>query len=149
MPADPLRPFRTEAKRLIKQLHSDNAAEFMPAVRRLHACGLVRHESLVATVARRRTLSLKHAYELLAREAGAPGWPALLERGAPPTLPAAARLALDGGRHLNRWFATFEEAERERVKEGGVIVQAGHTFGLIEEAAARHVGLSVDAAERR
>ncbi|NML18769.1 hypothetical protein [Azohydromonas caseinilytica] len=146
MPADPLRPFRTEAKRLIKQLHSDNAAEFMPAVRRLHACGLVRHESLVATVARRRTLSLKHAYELLAREAGAPGWPALLDRDA---LPAVARLALDGGRHLNRWFATFEEAERERLKDGGVIVQAGHTFGLVEEAAARHLGLNADAPERR
>jgi hypothetical protein len=138
---------RAEARRLLRQLRSED-----PRLARAAAERFVRLRSLApggveGLLARRGDVRLKHALAVLAEERGYPSWSELRRACAAPArqipdLPSFHTPRLDA--LLNRWFRDHAEARASLEAEGGYLLPFGEHFFITESEGIRELGLDPD-----
>lgn len=98
----------------------------MPAVRRVHAAGVLAELTLSALYRQRHLLQRKHFLRTLAVEAGFSNWESYLPtlRGQPPQALEKYRTGLEFG-YPNAWFSTHAQAIAFAEEHGGMVVRYG------------------------
>jgi len=124
---------RHEAKRLHQAAKSAALAQSLPVLRRLLASQVCRDQSLPELQRNRLQLQRKQLLQLLAIEAGYPGWQAYKQ--ALEQQPDALKLSYDLVRqqagHLNLWFSNREQAASYVQQHGGTLVEVGQQAMVI------------------
>ncbi|HEY7460774.1 MAG TPA: hypothetical protein VIC59_02710 [Gemmatimonadota bacterium] len=149
----PASEYRVRARRLLKQLRSEDRDVAAAAAERF----LRLHEFTGATASRvlerRDRVRLKHALTVVAVENGAPSWLALKARAeaeAPsddvaangPRGPVMYEPQLDA--LLNRWFATYDVARTSLERGRGFLLPYRDHYFVCESEGVRALGLDPD-----
>lgn len=144
--------YRMQARRLIKQLRSDeDEARLAAAVRfrQIRSFSAKTVEQILETGAEVR---LKHALAVIAFEHGHTSWLALKEAAetngqstlAQPTAHGREMYERGMGVLLNRWFANYEDARQSLEEQGGFLLPFDQQFFICEAEGIRVLGLNPD-----
>lgn len=140
---DPADPFRTRARRLLRQLRAGSEADVRAAAERLRRLRSFASLSIDELIARADRVRLKHALAVVAHEEGYGSWlelKAASSAGAPdPPMYVSGFDVL-----LNRWFARYEEARASLDEQGGYLLPFRTQFVVCESEGIRLLGLDPD-----
>ncbi len=127
-PIPDLRECKTESKRLLAALLSDDVAVAHAAAKRLQAALTLAGRSVEEILATRETIQLKHAQAAVAREQRYIDWKALKDATDIVWYPRNASV------FLNAWFAHYEQARAHLDARGGyLLTHRGDYFVCGEE----------------
>ncbi|MGO4156351.1 hypothetical protein [Cupriavidus sp. YAF13] len=128
---------RRHARRLLRQLHAEQAMQALPVIRRIHRAQVrtqVRTESVAELYRLRHTLQLKHCLQLLAAELGYTSWSACKRDidGRPARVLDRYRLDLGQfGDYQQLWFADRQGAQAWQASNGGYVVAYGEQAAVL------------------
>ncbi len=124
---------RRHARRLLRQLHAEQAMQALPVIRRIHRAQ-VRGQSVAELYRLRHALQLKHCLQLLAAELGYASWSACKRDidGRPPRVLDRYRLDLGQfGDYQQLWFADRQGAQAWQASNGGYVVTYGEQAAVL------------------
>jgi hypothetical protein len=142
--------YRVRARRLLKQLRSEERDVAAAAAERFLRLREFVGGTVSRVLERRDRVRLKHALTVVALENGEPSWPALKARAeaeAPSAGVAASgprgpvMYAPELGALLNRWYATYDAARTSLEREPGFLLLYRHHYFVCESEGVRALGL--------
>jgi len=141
---DVLAACRARARRLLRQLRSDESADAVAAAERFRTLRSFAGVPAGDLEAVRARVQLKHALAIVAEEEGFASWAAL----------TCARKHADGSDRswyvrgmdvwLNRWFVRYDEARASLEEQGGYLLPYASHFFICPPDAIRLLGLDPD-----
>lgn len=120
---------RRYARRLLREIRSDQASRAMPVLRRVHAARVVPVERLTDLYRSRNTMQLKHMLHTLAAELGYANWDACKHDVdlRPPEALDRFRFDLGAfGDYEHIWFSDAPAARQWQQEHGGHVVVYGN-----------------------
>ena len=130
-----------QARRLHRAAQSGPLLQALPALRRVHAAGVLPGMGISALYRQRHVLRRKHFLRTLAIEAGYADWeswrPVLVTM-----LPQALdhfRLETEWNVHLNSWFSSPQEATEFARQHGGRVLRVGRQAAVLNADVASEV----------
>lgn len=134
-PAPDLRQCKSEAKRLLAALHSDDDAVFRTAAERFRATPLWRSKTIDDIRPDRAAIQLKHAQAVIAREQKFADWKSLKDATDVVWYP------FGGSAFLNAWFAQYANARACLDKNGGYLLTHRGQYFVCEADFIRALGI--------
>ncbi len=134
-PVPDLRKCKSEAKRLLAALQSEEAAASRATAERFHTIEPWRSRSLEEIIAHRDDVQLKHAQAVVAREHKFIDWKSLKNAADVVWYPAG------GSAFLNAWFAHYADARTCLDKHGGYLLTYRGQYFVCEAGFIRSLGL--------
>lgn len=119
---------RKVARRMLRDVHSDQPSRAMPAIRRVHQARILPAGRLTELYHARAALQLKHMLRTIAVELGFPNWEACKREidHRPPGMLDRFRLDLGAFGDYNQvWFSNEAAAQQWQKENGGHVVVYG------------------------
>ncbi len=118
---------RRQARRLQRASQSESIADAMPALRRVHAAGVLPDLALGTLYRERRALKRKHFLRALAVEAGFPDWERFRPHldSMPPEDFEHFKVSDEWFVFLNSWLSNKTQARSFAAAHGGRVLRVG------------------------
>lgn len=132
-----LRELKIRASLLLKDVHAPEPERHLPAARRFLHLPFMRHSNAEAVLGDLPFFRLKHAYAVLAIEAGFNNWNALREAIIREDCLYSDQCAC----FLNAWFADYRTAQNYLQQHGGYLLKFRKDFVVCQQEYITQLGL--------